>query len=141
MGAMNSTTPAPVTTPSPIMMTNGTGGGLPQSNLKLFISLIVLIYSIMSLAIFFNIRVIYIVVRILCRRPTATPSRHGAGSNQHAFVYVLSLSIVDSLVLAHLPFVATDIVVGWVFGTAMCKLFWIIEQVNRILSTFVLVSS
>lgn len=147
MGTVNSTIPTPTlktdpTSPPPIeaSMANMTvpTSGLNLPTLKLFM---VFIYSVMSLAIFFNIRVIYIVLRILCKRQvTKSMSRHGAGGNQHAFVYVLSLSIVDSFVLAHLPFVATDIVTGWVFGTAMCKLFWMIEQVNRILSTFILMA-
>lgn len=141
MGGINSTTTAPsaevpTTIAEVIGNATSTTTGQKMPNLKLAI---VLVYSIMSLAIFFNLRVIYILVSVLCRRQTTSPSRHAAGGNQHAFVYVLSLSIVDSLVLAHLPFVATDIVVGWVFGTAMCKLFWVIEQMNRILSTFVLV--
>lgn len=59
--------------------------------------------------------------------------------NQNIFLYILSLSIVDAMVLMTLPMLVCDIYfVRWIFGGYLCKMYWMIESVNKIMSKFIL---
>ncbi|KAK6751447.1 hypothetical protein RB195_003067 [Necator americanus] len=51
----------------------------------------------------------------------------------------LRLSVVDLVVILHLPFLVVDLLKGeWLFGTAMCKLYWFGESISKLLSSFVM---
>lgn len=66
-------------------------------------------------------------------------SFRGLSQNQNMFLYILCLSIVDALVLLNLPMLISDILyVRWVFGSSLCKIYWIIESINKIISKFIL---
>lgn len=57
----------------------------------------------------------------------------------HHFIYVLTLTVVDAVVLFHLPLLVIEIIeTHWVLGVVWCKFFWVAESVNKILSTFIL---
>lgn len=60
-------------------------------------------------------------------------------SNQNVFIYILCLSGVDLLVVMLLPILISDVIMSrWWFGDAFCKIYIIIESVNKMLSTFIL---
>ncbi|KJH47956.1 hypothetical protein DICVIV_05932 [Dictyocaulus viviparus] len=49
------------------------------------------------------------------------------------------LSFVDLVVILHLPFLVVDLLKGeWLFGTAMCKLYWFGESISKLLSSFIM---
>uniref|UniRef100_A0A9J2PT24 G-protein coupled receptors family 1 profile domain-containing protein n=1 Tax=Ascaris lumbricoides TaxID=6252 RepID=A0A9J2PT24_ASCLU len=87
--------------------------------------------------------------RTRCR---ANSTRVNPSSTKHVFIYVLvvfcfvfyyhilsGLSIVDLLVIIHLPFLIADLLYGqWLFGEIMCKLYWFGECVNKLLSSFIM---
>ncbi|MCP9265470.1 hypothetical protein DINM_020784 [Dirofilaria immitis] len=52
---------------------------------------------------------------------------------------IFSLSVVDFLVIMHLPFLINDLLYGqWLFGKVMCKFYWFGESVNKLLSSFIM---
>uniref|UniRef100_A0A183J173 G_PROTEIN_RECEP_F1_2 domain-containing protein n=1 Tax=Soboliphyme baturini TaxID=241478 RepID=A0A183J173_9BILA len=90
------------------------------------------IYLVLSLAFFCNVAVTVIVGNILIKA-------HGTLAHPQMFVYILFLSMVDALVLMHLPLVIVDIITNkWAFGRVMCKVYWTLENIGKVLSTFVL---
>ncbi|CAI4229479.1 unnamed protein product [Auanema sp. JU1783] len=85
--------------------------------------------------------VIVMIINVLTsmRRTTSLGKRKSLSNTNHVFIYVLGLSIVDFLVIMHLPFLVVDLLKGqWLFGTAMCKLYWFGESVNKLLSSFIM---
>uniref|UniRef100_A0A0N4ZXK7 G_PROTEIN_RECEP_F1_2 domain-containing protein n=1 Tax=Parastrongyloides trichosuri TaxID=131310 RepID=A0A0N4ZXK7_PARTI len=58
---------------------------------------------------------------------------------RHIISYILTLSIVDLLVLLMIPLLLGQIFFeSWPFGYIGCKLFWAIENINKILSIGIL---
>ncbi|KAJ8349623.1 hypothetical protein SKAU_G00247530 [Synaphobranchus kaupii] len=45
-------------------------------------------------------------------------------------IYLLHLAVADTLLALSLPFWATSLLQGWVFGDAMCKLVSLVQEVN-----------
>ncbi|KAI6192814.1 G-PROTEIN-RECEP-F1-2 domain-containing protein [Aphelenchoides fujianensis] len=92
-----------------------------------------------------NSYVILMLIRVLAsifNKKTSAAQRmslSGTTPVLQLFIYVLGLSIVDLLVVFHLPLLVFDILEGeWIFGTALCKVYWIGESVNKLLSSFLL---
>ena len=56
-------------------------------------------------------------------------------------MYILNLSIADSLFLIGLPLIMTTMALRhWVFGFAMCKLYFILTCINMFTGTFTLIA-
>ncbi|PAV89693.1 hypothetical protein WR25_16709 [Diploscapter pachys] len=88
-----------------------------------------------------NAVVIAMIVNILTSMKNTSHrlKKHSLSNTNHVFIYVLGLSIVDLLVILHLPFLVFDLLKGeWVFGHFMCKAYWFGESVNKLLSSFVM---
>lgn len=94
--------------------------------------IIIFIYGLLSFGLILNCIVAGMIVQIFLTLKEAL-------TDKHMFLYVLSLSFVDCLVLANLPLIMVDILMDqWIFGTVICKLHWTVDSVNKILSTFIL---
>lgn len=88
-----------------------------------------------------NGTVILMIINILTsmKRNMQAGKRKVMSNTNHVFIYVLGLSIVDLLVILHLPFLVVDLLKGqWLFGLAMCKVYWFGESVNKLLSSFLM---
>lgn len=85
--------------------------------------------------------VIMMIINVLTsmRRTSVRGKRNNLSNTNHVFIYVLGLSFVDLVVILHLPFLVMDLVKGeWLFGTAMCKLYWFGESISKLLSSFIM---
>lgn len=52
-------------------------------------------------------------------------------------LYILNLAVSDALFLASLPFlIVTTILKHWIFGTAMCKIYFVLFSINFFASVF-----
>lgn len=79
-----------------------------------------------------NLWVISVVVYIFKTLRNTVP-------NYNVFVYIFCLSAVDSCVLLIVPMLISDILFyRWVFGPFLCKMYYVIESSNKLLSTFML---
>uniref|UniRef100_A0A915AEM9 G-protein coupled receptors family 1 profile domain-containing protein n=1 Tax=Parascaris univalens TaxID=6257 RepID=A0A915AEM9_PARUN len=57
----------------------------------------------------------------------------------NTFVYIVALSLVDTMVIMSIPFHMTSMVMdNWLFGDFVCKVYWILEMSNKVCSTFIL---
>lgn len=58
---------------------------------------------------------------------------------KNVYLYLFVLSFVDSLVLFNLPMLVASLVMSrWIFGNILCKIYWIVESYNKLLSVFIL---
>ncbi|WKY06692.1 hypothetical protein Q1695_006684 [Nippostrongylus brasiliensis] len=88
-----------------------------------------------------NMFVIVMIMNVLTsmRRTSVRGKRMSLSNTNHVFIYVLGLSFVDLVVILHLPFLVVDLLKGqWLFGTAMCKLYWFGESISKLLSSFIM---
>uniref|UniRef100_A0AAF5PIV8 G-protein coupled receptors family 1 profile domain-containing protein n=3 Tax=Wuchereria bancrofti TaxID=6293 RepID=A0AAF5PIV8_WUCBA len=105
-----------------------------------------LIFSISYFLLFLfgtigNGSVIVMIVNVLTatRRKGLNSVRVNPSNTLHVFIYILGLSVVDFLVIMHLPFLIIDLLYGqWLFGKVMCKFYWFGESVNKLLSSFIM---
>lgn len=87
-----------------------------------------------------NLRVMRRLVLKYRKSRQASNGSDGTGKS-HLFIYIWSLSVVDSMVLMSLPFVVSKLLLRrWVFGRVLCHLYWLFETVNKTVSTFLLVT-
>ncbi|GMR58826.1 hypothetical protein PMAYCL1PPCAC_29021 [Pristionchus mayeri] len=57
----------------------------------------------------------------------------------NTLVYIMVLSVVDLLVILSIPFLITQTLLQyWMFGNAICKLYWVLEIASKICSTLIL---
>ena len=88
------------------------------------LSLVVVDGAILAVGLVGNVLVIYVVARY-ARMKTATN------------VYILNLSIVDSLFLVGMPMIMTTFVLRrWVFGAVFCRVFFAVTCVNMFTGPF-----
>ncbi|KAM3725241.1 Neuropeptide receptor [Dirofilaria immitis] len=113
-----------------------------ESTRKLIRLIFSISYFILFLfGIFGNGSVIIMIVNILTatRRKGLNSAKVSPSSTLHVFIYILGLSVVDFLVIMHLPFLINDLLYGqWLFGKVMCKFYWFGESVNKLLSSFIM---
>jgi len=82
--------------------------------------------AILSVGLTGNVLVIYVVARY-ARMKTVTN------------VYILNLSVADTLFLVGMPMIMTTALLRrWVFGAALCHVFWALTCVNMFTGTFTL---
>lgn len=101
------------------------------------------VYAILSFALFANLAVVFLVSQILLARNQGASPNNGASfssnHNTHILIYILALSIVDSLVLINAAVVAITIFFQrWIFHRSLCTAYYAIDSVNKTLSTFIL---
>ncbi|KAI7802392.1 C-X-C chemokine receptor type 5 [Triplophysa rosa] len=53
-------------------------------------------------------------------------------------IYLVHLALADLLLLLTLPFVVTQVVVGWIFGEFLCKLLGLINRLNLVSGSLLL---
>ncbi|XGW28252.1 hypothetical protein V3C99_008222 [Haemonchus contortus] len=110
-----------------------------RATLKLSLSIAYLILFVVGTI--GNGIVIVMIINVLTsmRRTSMRGKRHSLSNTNHVFIYVLGLSFVDLVVILHLPFLVVDLLKGqWLFGVAMCKLYWFGESISKLLSSFIM---
>lgn len=108
------------------------GLDLEATNFQVSKLFIITVYAVLSFGILFNCAVASTIVNIFVQLK-------GNLTNKHTFIYILALSIVDACVLSNVPVIILDILRNrWELGLVVCKIFWTMDSVNKVLSTFIL---
>lgn len=84
-----------------------------------------------------NLGVIVFVGRTLWKLYRAAPFARRTA--QQLYIYVIALAIVDFLVLSVIPLMLPYLYTGqWLVGETLCRAFWTIENMNKIMSIVLL---
>ncbi|CAD6191858.1 unnamed protein product, partial [Caenorhabditis auriculariae] len=119
-------------------MTSSEEENMSRATLKLTLAISYLVLFIVG-TVGNGIVIVMILNVLTSMRRSSMGKRKVLSNTSHVFIYVLGLSIVDLLVLLHLPFLVVDLLKGeWLFGTTMCKVYWFGESVNKLLSSFLM---
>uniref|UniRef100_A0A914XEN6 G-protein coupled receptors family 1 profile domain-containing protein n=1 Tax=Plectus sambesii TaxID=2011161 RepID=A0A914XEN6_9BILA len=106
------------------------------------ISVLLVIYGLLFIVgICGNVWVIVSVGVVLWKQlgHNNVPRQMHHGMMEHVFLFVMALSIVDLLVLMNVPLVISFIYYGeWLFSRWLCKMYWTMENVNKLLSVAIL---
>ncbi|CAB3409360.1 unnamed protein product [Caenorhabditis bovis] len=139
MDIASSTAIIPVARINETLVTEPAGDDASRVTLKLALVISYLVLFIVGTV--GNGTVILMIINVLSSmsKNASTGKRKVNSNTSHVFIYVLGLSIVDLLVILHLPFLVADLLKGqWLFGMAMCKVYWFGESVNKLLSSFLM---
>jgi hypothetical protein len=86
-----------------------------------------------------NVSVIVLIGRTYCQASATNGALVHHRQLLHFYMYVLALAFVDLLVVLMIPLMLPYLYTGqWLVGAALCKIFWIVENVNKILSMLLL---
>ncbi|CAO4372156.1 unnamed protein product [Caenorhabditis nigoni] len=136
---MNTSFLSPTTSTIPSVTPSPNEDDSSRTTLKLVLAISYLVLFVIGTV--GNGTVILMIINILTsmKRNMQAGKRKVMSNTNHVFIYVLGLSIVDLLVILHLPFLVVDLLKGqWLFGVAMCKVYWFGESVNKLLSSFLM---
>ncbi len=59
-------------------------------------------------------------------------------STNHIYIYIFCLSVADLFVLSVIPLLLADQAYTWIFGTLMCKYYYTMESLNKLMSVLIL---
>ncbi|CAP21825.2 Protein CBG00362 [Caenorhabditis briggsae] len=150
---MNTSFSSPTTSTIPSVTPSPNEDDSSRTTLKLVLAISYLVLFVIGTV--GNGTVILMIINILTsmKRNMQAGKRKVMSNTNHVFIYVLGLSIVDLLVILHLPFLVkfvprnsifhdflskTSFSGQWLFGVAMCKVYWFGESVNKLLSSFLM---
>ncbi|KAI6175813.1 G-PROTEIN-RECEP-F1-2 domain-containing protein [Aphelenchoides bicaudatus] len=105
----------------------------------IFCTIYILLFIIGAIGNGYVIMMLLNIFALLSSKKTSAAQRMSAFGTVHMYIYILGLSVVDLLVISHLPLLVFEIIEGqWIFGGLLCKVYWMGESVNKLLSSFLM---